>query len=120
MNLDSILKTVCSTSQHDIKYKKISVYPTSERDIAFIIDQKIPSDEIIKNMNKLLKKDIVNSVNIFDVYEGENIQKDMKSVAFNVKFQSNDGTLNDDTINEQISNLKQGLRKVYPDIQYRE
>ena len=71
-------------------------------------------------MNKLLKKDIVNSVNIFDVYEGENIQKDMKSVAFNVKFQSNDGTLNDDTINEQISNLKQGLRKVYPDIQYRE
>ncbi len=120
LNLDSILKTVCSTSQHDIKYKKISVYPTSERDIAFIIDQKIPSDEIIKNMNKLLKKDIVNSVNIFDVYEGENIQKDMKSVAFNVKFQSNDGTLNDDTINEQISNLKQGLRKVYPDIQYRE
>ncbi|UKI41693.1 MAG: hypothetical protein L6V95_01085 [Candidatus Melainabacteria bacterium] len=48
LNLDLILKTVCSNSQHETKYKKISIYPISERDIAFIIDKKIPSEEVIK------------------------------------------------------------------------
>lgn len=120
LNLDLILKTVCSNSQHETKYKKISIYPISERDIAFIIDKKIPSDEIIKNINKALKKDIVNSINIFDVYEGENIDKNMKSVAFNIKFQSVDETLNDDIINEQIDNLKQKLKSTYQTLQYRE
>ncbi len=120
LNLDLILKTLPETSSCNIKYKKISVYPISERDIAFIIDKKIPSDEIIKNINKYLKKDIINSVNIFDVYQGENIDKNMKSVAFNIKFQSIDGTLNDNIINDQINNLKQKLKDVYPMLQYRE
>lgn len=119
LNLDLILKTL-SSAAHGIKYKKIPIYPVSERDIAFIIDKKVPSEEIIKNISKYLKKDILSSVNIFDVYEGDNIDKNMKSVAFNIKFQSMNETLNDDVINEQIYTLKQSLKKIYPNIQYRE
>lgn len=44
----------------------------------------------------------------------------MKSVAFNIKFQSVDETLNDDIINEQIDNLKQKLKSTYQTLQYRE
>ena len=103
-----------------IKYKKISIYPISERDIAFIVDKKIKNDELIKNISKFIKKDILNSINIFDIYEGEKIESNMKSVAFNIKFQSMIETLSDNIINEQIKNLKEGLKNIYPNIKFRE
>ena len=44
----------------------------------------------------------------------------MKSVAFNIKFQSMIETLSDNIINEQIKNLKEGLKNIYPNIKFRE
>ena len=118
LNLDLLLNT--SSTSSNVKYKKISIYPISERDIAFIVDKKIQNDELIKNISKFIKKDILNSINIFDIYEGEKIESNMKSVAFNIKFQSMIETLSDNIINEQIKNLKEGLKNIYPNIKFRE
>ena len=71
---------------------EISDYQKSERDFAFVVDKNFISQDltdIIYSVDKNLIKD----VKIFDVYEGENIPKDKKSIAINVTIQSLEKTL---------------------------
>ena len=46
-----------------------------------------------------MDKDLIKSIKVFDVYEGENIEKDKKSVALNVTIQSTNKSLTDDDLN---------------------
>ncbi len=76
-----------------------SDYQKSERDFAFVVQKDLQAQdllEIISNVDKLLVK----NVKIFDVYEGENIPKDKKSIALKVTIQSDFKTLNEKDLNE--------------------
>jgi len=81
-----------------------SDYQKSERDFAFVIDKifKIGTlEKIIREVNE----NLIQNVSTFDVYEGENIPKDKKSVAINVTLQAIDKTLSEkdlDEISKQI------------------
>ncbi|HTK86024.1 MAG TPA: phenylalanine--tRNA ligase subunit beta, partial [Patescibacteria group bacterium] len=64
-----------------------------ERDFAFVVDRKIESETLIraiKGVDKLIVR-----VEVFDVYEGENIETGKKSVALNVVIQPVEKTLTD-------------------------
>jgi phenylalanyl-tRNA synthetase beta chain len=76
-------------------------YQKVVRDFAFVIDEKYSSGEII-NLVKKIDKDLIKNVKIFDVYQGENIEKGKKSIAFNVTFEPKDKTLSDEDI-EKVS-----------------
>ena len=71
------------------------------RDFAFVIDEKYSSGEII-NLVKKIDEQLIKDVKIFDVYQGENIDKGKKSIAFNVTLEPKDKTLTETDI-EQIS-----------------
>ncbi len=76
-----------------------SDYQKSERDFAFVIDKifKIGSlEKIIKEVDE----NLIQKVSTFDVYEGENIPKDKKSVAINVTLQAIDKTLSEKDLDE--------------------
>ena len=76
-----------------------SDYQKSERDFAFVVQKDLQAQdllEIILNVDKLLVK----NVKIFDVYEGENIPIDKKSIALKVTIQSDFKTLNEKDLNE--------------------
>ena len=81
-----------------------SFFQKSERDFAFIVNKNFNAQElvdIISNVNK----DLIKEVKIFDVYQGENIPHDKKSIAINVTIQSMEKTLKDqdlDQINKTI------------------
>jgi len=78
-----------------------SDFQKSERDFAFVIDKifKIGLlEKIIKEIDEILIKKVIT----FDVYEGENIPKDKKSVAINVTLQAVDKTLSEKDL-DQIS-----------------
>ena len=79
----------------------VSDYQKVVRDFAFVIDEKYSSGEII-NLVKKIDKELIKSVKIFDVYQGENIEKGKKSIAFNVIFEPKDKTLSEEDI-EKIS-----------------
>ena len=100
--LDNIKVTKKSLKDQKAKYET-SDFQKSERDFAFIVDKKIEAQEILEVINNIDKKLIKNS-NIFDVYEGENIPSDKKSVAINLTIQSSDKTLNDDDL-DRINKL---------------
>ena len=94
--------------EKSLKYQKnlykVSDFQKSERDFAFIINKDFKSRELIEIISEL-DRDLIRDVNIFDVYEGENIPNDKKSVALNVTIQSMNKTLKDsdlDNINKLI------------------
>ena len=76
-----------------------SDYQKSERDFAFVID-KIFKIGLLEKIIREIDDSLIQDVTIFDVYEGENIPKDKKSVAINVTLQSEDKTLGEKDLEE--------------------
>jgi len=79
----------------------VSDYQKVVRDFAFVIDEKYSSGEIISLVQKI-DKELIKTVKIFDVYQGDNIGDGKKSIAFNVMLEPKDKTLSDKDI-DQIS-----------------
>jgi len=79
----------------------VSDYQKVIRDFAFVIEEKFSSGEIISLVQNL-DKELIRAVKIFDVYQGENIEKGKKSIAFNVTLEPKDKTLSEEDI-EKIS-----------------
>ena len=82
----------------------VSDYQKSERDFAFIVNKDVSSQDLINAISKVDNK-LINNIKVFDVYEGENIPENQKSIAISVTIQSSEKTLNDndlDKINKLI------------------
>ncbi|MDC2970228.1 phenylalanine--tRNA ligase subunit beta [Candidatus Pelagibacter sp.] len=91
-------------SLNNLKKKfTVSDYQKSERDFAFIVDKNLSSQDLIKTISSI-NKNLISNIRIFDVYEGDNIPSDKKSIAINVTIQSNEKTLNDTDL-ENINKL---------------
>ena len=80
---------------------KVSDFQKSERDFAFVIDKSFKIGSLEK-LIKAIDENIIQKVRTFDVYEGENIPKDKKSVAINIVLQALDKTLNEKDL-DQVS-----------------
>ena len=80
-----------------------SDFQKSERDFAFIIDKDLNVQELVKIIYKI-DNNLIKNVKVFDLYEGENIPSDKKSIALNVTIQSLQKSLNDKDL-EKINNL---------------
>jgi phenylalanyl-tRNA synthetase beta chain len=76
-----------------------SDYQKSERDFAFVID-KIFKIGVLEKIIREVDEGIIQNVSTFDVYEGENIPKDKKSVAINVTLQAIDKTLTENDLDK--------------------
>jgi len=81
---------------------EISVYQPVERDFAFVVSKDAEIINMINAVKKVDKK-LIRNVSIFDVYTGDNVDEDKKSVAMNVLMQSDKDTISDNEI-EKISN----------------
>jgi phenylalanyl-tRNA synthetase beta chain len=82
----------------------VSDYQKSERDFAFIVDKDVSSQDLINAISDVDNR-LISNIRVFDVYEGENIPDNQKSIAISVTIQSSEKTLNDtdlDKINKLI------------------
>ena len=75
-----------------------------ERDFAFLFPKEIQANEIVKKVKKI-DKNIIHKVTIFDVYDGDKLPDDKKSIAFRILLQPQDKTFND----KEIENLSQQI-----------
>ena len=91
------LETLAQIPARTLKYQEFSKFPNVEKDVAFVMKKEKKSEEIEnairKAGGKLLKK-----VEVFDVYTGENVAKDEKSIAYNLVFNDAEKTLSDEEI----------------------
>jgi len=84
-----------------IKFKEISKYPSISKDISILLDKNISSLEVLKVIKKA-GGPLLNSVNVFDLYEMDN---NKKSLAFNMIFLNQTKTLTDKEVKEIFENI---------------
>ena len=104
--IDNLKITKKSLNDQKSKFE-VSDYQKSERDFAFIVDKNFISQDLIDVIYNV-DKNLIKEVKIFDVYQGENIPEDKKSIAINVSIQSNEKTLKEqdlDLLNKSIIEL---------------
>ncbi len=82
-----------SDALSEIKYSPIPKFPTFEFDIAFMVDSTIRAGNISQEI-KQVAGTLLKEISVFDVYEGENLGKGKKSIAFRLTFLDSNKTLN--------------------------
>ena len=97
------LKLTKKTLNHQKSKFTISDYQKSERDFAFVVNKEVNAQDLISAVSSVDQK-LVKDVKVFDVYEGNNIPENQKSIAISVTIQSSEKTLNDNDL-EKINNL---------------
>ena len=92
------------TSVKPIKFKAASKLPSIKKDLAFIMpkdmDNELVVNEIKKSSNRLLT-----NIEVFDLYVGENIGTDNKSIAYSLTFEDPTRTLTDEEVMEVFNNI---------------
>lgn len=97
-----------------VKFEPISRYPSVSRDLAFVVDADTAVGDIIRSIKKcgkLDKENIIQDVEVFDVYEGEHVEAGKKSIALSITFQSAQRTLKDEDINQIHDKVLEALQK---------
>lgn len=80
-----------------IKYKEANKYPSISKDVAFVVDKKMTVSTLTEQIKKSGGR-LLSSIDVFDVYVGENVSDNEKSIAFNLVFEDNTRTLSDEEV----------------------
>ena len=102
------LEAVLSIIVPPFRYQSFSKFPGTSRDLAIVAPVSVTSGDIVA----LIKEhggEYLESVSIFDVYEGEHIEAGYRSLAYNLQFRSMEGTLNDEDIDGAIQAIIDAL-----------
>jgi phenylalanyl-tRNA synthetase beta chain len=87
----------------------LSKYPSNKRDIAIIVSNAIPAADIISECKRVGGEQLV-KVNLFDVYQGDNIKEDQKSIAISLILQDKSRTLEEQDITDIVSKCISALQ----------
>ena len=90
------------------KFQPISRFPSIKRDISILIDEVIPLEEIMSSVKNDATKALF-KLELFDVYQGEGIEKEKKSIALGLTFQVTSSTLKDKEVETIMGNVMDGL-----------
>ena len=108
INLDKLLEKRVSK----MKYKEISKFPGVSKDLAFILDKNIAAGDVISTIKKAGGK-LIKDINIFDIYTGDKIKENEKSIAFSLYFEDSKKTLNDDEVMQVFNSIIEKVEKTH-------
>ncbi len=91
------------------KFKKFSKFPSIQRDLSFVVDKDLTSHELTTLIKKKGGKDL-NSLDLFDVYQGKGIEDNKKSIAISITWQSSKGTLLDSDIDKVVEKIVNSVK----------
>ena len=80
-------------------YRPISLYPSSDIDLAFIVDDEVPATLVARTLSKA-GGDLLQSVELFDVFRSEQLGEGRRSIAYRLRLQAADRTLTDAEVAE--------------------
>ena len=117
VDIDALISIIKETTP---RFKHLSQFPEVKRDLAFVINDRVSYDDIQKVIKSGVQQNIFRGCEVFDVYQGENIEKGYKSLAFRIKMMDEKATLTDDVIERNMQSVREKLQKAYADISFRE
>jgi phenylalanyl-tRNA synthetase beta chain len=95
-----------------IAYEPLPKFPAIQRDLALVVSAKITAQNITARIKEIVG-DLVEKVDLFDVYQGEQVEKGQRSMAFSITYRSKERTLNDNEVNQLQEKLLTGLHQEY-------
>lgn len=108
LNLESLL----ANDAGKLIYQAVSKFPAVSRDIALLVKEEISNQEIVKEIKQAAGKFLTN-VEIFDVYQGKNIEAGHKSLAYSLTFVNPEATLTDEEINRAMDKVTKALTESF-------
>ncbi len=94
-----------------MKYKEISKFPSIKKDVAFIVDRNLDSS-IIEKQIKNSGGSLLTNIEVFDLYMGEHVPADKKSIAYSLTFSDSKKTLTDDEVIRIFNRIISDAEKV--------
>ena len=94
ISLNKLMKSI-----KPIKFKPASKYPEVVKDLAFIVDKNTTAQDLMNQIKKSGGR-LLTDIDVFDVYMGENIGENKKSIAFTLTFSDPTRTLNDTEVTD--------------------
>lgn len=104
VDLDEVLPLLAPVRGYEV----LSRYPSVEEDLAVVIDETVPAEEV---RAEILGHPLVVSVTVFDEYVGDQVTEGKKSLALSVSYQAKDRTLKEKDISKARSRIVDRLRK---------
>ena len=93
-----------------VKFKPVSKFPAVERDLAFVLPKTLAASDVAAEIKKTSGA-LLQSIDVFDVFEGGNLPEGHLSVAYRMIFQDHEGTLNDETLTALQSQIVANVEK---------
>lgn len=106
------LETLLEAANQTISFKPLPKYPATTRDIAMLVSK----ETLVGDLEKVIRQrggKLLESIKLFDIYEGEQIGKEMKSVAYNLTFRAEDRTLTDEDVQKSMKKILNGLESTF-------
>ena len=94
-----------------IKYDGIAKFPAVTRDMSMVVPKEIPVGQIEEVIEQKAGK-ILESYNLFDIYEGDQIKEGFKSVAYSIVFRAKDRTLEDADVQASMNKILKALEEL--------
>ena len=108
--LELDLDKVLANRSSKMTYKEISKFPSSTKDIAFIVNKDVTCEELEKVIKKAGGR-ILNKCELFDLYIGENVDKNSKSLAFKLVFSDSTHTLSEEEVMNSFNKIIEEVEK---------
>ena len=94
-------------------FKEIPKYPIVKKDLAFIIDKNVTVEEVMNVIKKAGGRNLIKQ-ELFDIYEGSNVDSDKKSLAFALYFQDDKKTLTEEEVMESFNSIIKKVTETIP------
>ena len=104
------LQKLADYIKDDIKYKALARFPAVVRDISLVMKKTVLAGEIEEIIRKNAGRNL-EEYHLFDIYEGENVAEDEKSLAYSITFRAEDRTLEDKDVTEAMDKILKKLEE---------
>jgi len=109
VSLDLLINLI---NEQNVKYQPVSKFPSIKRDLSLLMDKTISYADIESSIKHIANK-FLQDVFLFDVYEGDKIQKHEKSYAISFLFSDNLRTLEDAEVDKEMFKIFKHLEMEY-------
>jgi phenylalanyl-tRNA synthetase beta chain len=105
LNWNVLIKAI---RNHKPSFTELPKYPEVKRDLSLLLDEKVTYEQIVNVVEKTERK-LIKKVSLFDVYQGDKIEKGKKSYAISMILQDEEKTLTDTQIDKVVNNIINNL-----------
>lgn len=106
---DLDFEKISKVATEEIEYEPISIFPYAVRDISILVPYDVLVDDVLRKIQFI--SPLIRDVDLFDIYEGEEIGEGKKSLAFHIIFQAKDRTLSPDELDSLQNKIISELEK---------